>query len=65
MDPALEGPYDPINNGRDAYGHKVNGYGRCQFINQDPSNCPQVTNTPNPGDTETIWDMEAEPDGRD
>lgn len=31
-DPALEGPYDE-GNGRCAAGHPVNGYGRCEPLN--------------------------------
>ncbi len=41
IDPALTGPYDAANNGRDAYGHPVNGYGRCEKLNVgDPSAVP-------------------------
>jgi hypothetical protein len=52
----LTGPYD-AGNGRCAFGHKVNGFGRCEPLNEDPPNCPA------PG--ETVWDPEAEPEGRD
>ena len=52
--PEFHGPYDAAN-GRCAYGHKVNGQGRCEPLNT--AECPQ------PG--EEIWDPEAEPDGRD
>jgi hypothetical protein len=38
-DPCLSGPYDPAN-GADAYGHPVNGCGRCEGINADPPTCP-------------------------
>jgi hypothetical protein len=55
-DPALAGPYD-AGSGRCAYGHKVNPYGRCEPLNEDPPNCP--------GPGEEIWDPEADPEGRD
>lgn len=40
IDPALTGPYDGELNGFDAYGHPVNGFGRCEGINLDPPTCP-------------------------
>lgn len=33
-----EGPYDAATNGSDAYGHPVNGYGRCAQLNSVPDN---------------------------
>lgn len=38
--PEFFGPYDPDNNGRDVYGHPVNGFGRCEQINLDPFATP-------------------------
>lgn len=36
----FQGPYDPAN-GADAYGHSVNGYGRCEQMNvPDPLSVP-------------------------
>jgi hypothetical protein len=55
-EPELTGPYE-ADNGRDAYGHKVNAFGRCQYLNEDPPNCPRQ------GEAE--WSAEQEPDGRD
>jgi hypothetical protein len=48
------GPYSATDNGRDAYGHEVNGSGRCQYLNS--TGCPR--------EGEKLWDPEAEPDGR-
>lgn len=43
--PDYQGPYDAENNGRCAYGHPVNGYGRCKPLNDGeptspPPGCP-------------------------
>jgi hypothetical protein len=38
-DADLRGPYDPAN-GQDAYGHPVNGFGRCEGMNVEPPTCP-------------------------
>jgi hypothetical protein len=38
-DPSLSGPYD-VANGECAYGHPVNGYGRCEPLNETPPACP-------------------------
>lgn len=43
--PEFQGPYDP-GNGADAYGHSVNGFGRCQYLNSaapgtTPPGCPR------------------------
>lgn len=39
VNPALVGPYS-ADNGVDAYGHPVNGFGRCEGLNADPATCP-------------------------
>ena len=39
--PALDGPYDPAQNGRCALGHPMNGYGRCGPLN-DPNDLTEV-----------------------
>lgn len=35
----FQGPYDTAN-GADAYGHPVNGFGRCEQLNIDPAAVP-------------------------
>lgn len=46
----MTGPYDEAN-GRDAYDHPVNGFGRCEGMNVDPPTCPpaeEAQETPAP-----------------
>lgn len=45
VDPAYAGPYD-VGNGSCAYGHPVNGYGRCAPLNATPPTCPPNVATP-------------------
>lgn len=37
--PEFVGPYS-TDNGVCGYGHPVNGWGRCEPLNQDPPQCP-------------------------
>ncbi len=42
----LTGPYNGTAYGKDAYGHPVNGYGRCQQLNETnvcPTQAQQTT----------------------
>lgn len=39
----LTGPYLPIEEGGcDAYGHGVNAWGRCKYLNAVPPSCPSL-----------------------
>lgn len=38
--PDFNGPYDAQRNGRDAFDHPVNGFGRCELLNKIPRECP-------------------------
>jgi len=37
--PDYNGPYEE-RNGKDAYGHPVNSFGRCEGLNAQPPTCP-------------------------
>lgn len=41
----FEGPYLE-ENGADAFGHLVNGYGRCAGMNEEPPTCPPEEEDP-------------------
>lgn len=41
--PDFNGPYDANKFGRCAFGHPVNGLGRCEPLNKIPRECPPST----------------------
>jgi len=38
--PDFNGPYDAEKNGRCAFTHPLNGFGRCEPLNKIPRECP-------------------------